>query len=304
MATEGDVDSSRDALSPEALSGQLDVQALLQETEEHEALRWLEWALWRCQYWKLSDAEVLGRLEAILSDGDRSGLLKEIERRLDGWSRMSERRLCAVLSRLETRYYLPGWEARAVDGVLQRLLHRMSTKSARSLAARCANSSRLLRRRAAWRFYRERGLDPEASALIQRHLGSTVDRELVSLAVSDPALVATIGLGPLLTVADGFYWRARVLESALAHGSVNLASVLDEYPAEVLFAIRRRGAMEQLGLVHEALSRYSDDPRVVTGAIQAFAAFQDAAGLESAEDAGRTILGRASERQPWTPLAD
>jgi hypothetical protein len=264
------------------------------DPEEFDRYRWLEWAVGRASGWACGDDELIGRLSPELAGAEREETLRELERRIAIWESSTMAKLEEALTELEAGHREPGRAAQNVDRVLQRLLYRVS--SAESLAMACLCSGRNLRRRAAWRFYQHNGFDLDVADRLAEQLHTKVTPDLLSLAAQSVEVLRAVPLGPLMNKIDSFYWRGRVLETLLVAGrDADVGVALTEWPGEVIFAIRRTGRIDLVGLVNQALDEHPEDPEVITGAVQAFGIFGQTDNMLKAAARGEGVLAARRE---------
>lgn len=265
------------------------------DVKDFEARRWLRWAVDHAQGWALSDAELLSRLDVGLAGREREETLREIERRVLVWDAPRLAELVSVLSGLERHHRRPGRAAQSMDRLLLRLLHRV--EPARPLAETCLVSDRRSRREAAWRYFRRYGFDAGVEALLSEQLRREPRLRLVTLAVRSPGVLRQVPLAPLLERIDEFYWRGRVIETLLgAAADADVLQVAACWPGEVIFGIRRAGRRDLVPLVARLLEQHSDDPEVITGAIQTFGVFGQVDDTVRAAAIGRRVLGEIEQR--------
>jgi hypothetical protein len=267
---------------------------MLTEVEDFERWRWLEWSVEHASAWALTDDELLEKLDVGLRSMAREQTLREIERRMMVWPAARQRALARALSRLEQAHRAPGRLAQDADRLLHRLLCTLRGKDAAALAAVCARSGRLQRRRAAWRFYRGRQIDDPT---LITHLATEADQlphpDLVRLVAGDAAILSQLDVSGLLSRVHEFYWRGRIAQTLLdARYDANVRLLSREYPGEVIFAIRRVGRRDLLPLVRELTEAHPNDPDVLNGAIQTCGIFGDVQEMLRLAETGRRLLKR------------
>ncbi len=266
---------------------------MLMDLDDFERWRWLEWAVAHARAWALTDDELLARFGVGLDGAAREEVLRETVRRLSVWPSARQSELVRVLSDLERAHRLPGRLAQDADRLLHRLLHLLTHDKAASLAATCARSQRLQRRRAAWRFYRGRQLD----LALASHLAQEADHEphpdLVRLVATDATVLRQLDVPHLLSRVPPFYWRGRIIQTLLdAERDQDVALLAGDYPGEVIFAIRRAGRADLLPLVRELTDTHPKDPDVLNGAIQTFGIFGETQEMLRVTEAGRRLLAK------------
>jgi hypothetical protein len=264
---------------------------MFMDIEDFERWRWLEWSVEHASAWALSDDELLEKLDVGLQGEAREQVLREIERRLTVWPAARQHALARVLSRLEQAHRAPGRLTQDADRLLHRLLGTVTGKDASSLAAVCAHSGRLQRRRAAWRFYRGHQIDPALAT----HLAEEADRlphpDLVRLVASDAAILSQLDVPRLLSRVPQFYWRGRIVQTLLgARYDVDVRLLSGDYPGEVIFAVRRAGRPDLLPLVRELADIHPRDPDVLNSAIQTFGILGETQEMLRLTEAGRQLL--------------
>src|SRR2546425_11827378 len=100
------------------------------------------------------------------------------------------------------------------------------------------------------------------------------------LVASDQAVLRRIDVGHVLADIPEFYWRGRALMTLLeGEGRSRAEALLEDYPGEVLFAVRRLERRDLLDLAHRALEAHPQDPNVVANAIVGFATLGERSGL-------------------------
>jgi hypothetical protein len=254
-------------------------------------LRWLLWAVTNAPVWATSDAALLAALESVFPEDNAQLLLKELESRLEVWPLGRHQSAAAVLTRLQTKHHLAGREAQWVDRATLRLLPRLRGTKARELARACLNASRLLRRRAAWRYFTLQGSQNESIRTLER-AHPEKDKAFLEWLTVEPRLVRFLELDVLLRQIPSFYWRARILATAFRSDRDAVARIAARYPAETLTAVRWSNSTRELVLIRDILSRHGNDVSVVTEAIRAFATFHSTADLEHALAVGSGLLER------------
>jgi hypothetical protein len=264
---------------------------MFMDVEEFERWRWLEWSVEHASAWALTDDELLEKLDVGLQGAAREQVLREIERRLTVWPAARQHALARALSRLEQAHRGAGRLTQDADRLLHRLLCAVTGKDANSLAAVCARSERLQRRRAAWRFYRTHQIDPVRAT----HLAEEADRlphpDLVRLVASDAAILRQLDVPRLLSRVPQFYWRGRIVQTLLdARCDADVRLLSRDYPGEVIFAVRRAGRSDLLPLVRGLTDIHPTDPDVLNGAIQTFGIFGETQEMLRVTETGRRLL--------------
>jgi hypothetical protein len=192
-------------------------------------------------------------------------VLREIVRRLSLWPSARQSEFARVLGDLERAHRMPGRLAQDADRLLHRLLHLIRQDDAVSLAAICVRSERLQRRRAAWRFYRGRRLDPALASHLAAEADSEPHSDLVSLVATDATVLRQLDVPRLLSRVAEFYWRGRIVETLLDAERDDDVEVLARcYPGEVIFAVPRAGRAGLLPLVRELTELHPADPDVLS----------------------------------------
>lgn len=220
---------------------------------------------------------------------DAQTVLKELQRRLETWPSKRHEQAADVLSQLHRREDLSAQEDQWVDRATLRLMPDLQGPTARVLARACLGSARLLRRRAAWRYFTRQGSQSETLKSLKQ-VTAEKDKAFLEWLVVEPRLVRSVELDVLLPQIASFYWRARVLETAIRVNRNGVAEVADTYPVETLAAIRWAGERKHVTLARGVLCRHGDDVSVVTEAIRAFATLHAASDLERTLEVGRGIL--------------
>lgn len=249
----------------------------------------------RAPLWAMTDRELLKSVTALLEHPrpDREYLLRELERRLATWPATSHRSLATVLSRLNRRHTDRSRQSQRVDQLLVRLLHQVRGGTTRRLARECLSSSRLLRRRSAWRYFHSNGVGAKDAELLGM-ASPEADTMYIRLVASSSTTLRTVSVEHVLALSDSFYWRARVLESALAFDTQAVVRAAEDHPVEALLALHRTNRSDQIDLVRDLLLRHPDDVEVISGAIRAFATFRATDDLQAALEIGRGKLSRSN----------
>jgi hypothetical protein len=254
-----------------------------------DQLRWLLWVIENAPVWSTQDRALLTALEDTFAGHDAQALLKELERRLELWPLSWHKRTAAALTRLNTSDDLTAQQAQWVDRAMLRLVPQLRGTAARELARTSLRSPRLLRRRAAWRYFTRQGSQRETiETLKQAH--PERDKAFLEWLVVEPRLARFVELDLLLPQIDSYYWRARILATAIGVDRDAVVAISDLYPAEALTAIRWSNQSEDVAIVRDILKRHAHDVAVVTESIRAFATFQAFPDLDRALALGRDIL--------------
>jgi hypothetical protein len=267
------------------------------DTDNFDRLRWLHHALRHASIWVADDRELLERIEAAFEPGSesREELVRELERRLAAAATPT---LChqtaRTLASLERRYRAPGRQRVRVDQLTMRLLHQLHGSKARTIARRGLTSERLLRRRAAWRFFAVRGMDPGACVVLAA-TDPEPDKFYGRLVAFEPNALEAVGIARAMPCLEYFSWRARAIQSALTRG-ISVRDLLTVYPTEALYAVAETGDARHLGIVRDVLRQNEDSAAVIQGAIQAFAALRAHSDLDDALRRGRALLERLDRR--------
>jgi hypothetical protein len=266
---------------------------MFMDLEDFERWRWLEWAVEHARAWALTDDELLGRFGVGLDGTAREEVLREIVRRLTVWPSARQTELVRALSDLERAHRVPGRLAQDADRLLHRLLHLLTHDDAVSLAAICARSERLQRRRAAWRFYRGRRLAPGLASYLAEEADREPHPDLVRLVATEAIVLRQLDAPRLLSRIPQFCWRGRIIHTLLdAERDDDVAHLAGDYPGEVIFAIRRAGRADLLPLVRELTEMHPDDPDVLNGAIQTLGIFGQTEEMLRVSDAGCRLLAQ------------
>lgn len=260
-------------------------------------LLWLRHALETAPVLALTDHQMMAALRTVFDRPQRVELLNEFERRLARWPRARHDSVAKVLAGLHDKHSAPSRATQRLDQMLVRFLHQLRGENARPLARSCLLSARLLRRRAAWTYFRNHGLDAGSEAVFA-DTEPEKDREYIRFATVDPAAVRVAGLERILAILDGFYWRARAIQSALTSDRTAVRRVAHHHPAETLFAVRNDGALGNVELARELWRDHGDDIDVLSVAGRCFAALHVTDDLALAVAQARRLLAR---EQPWWP---
>jgi hypothetical protein len=276
---------------------------MFMDIEDFERWRWLEWSVEHASGWALSDDELLEKLNVGLQGAAREQVLREIERRLTVWPAARQHALARTLSRLEKTHRAPGRLTQDADRLLHRLLCAVTGKDASLLAAVCARSCRLQRRRAAWRFYRGHQIDPALATHLAEEADQLPHPDLVRLVASDAAILCQVDVPRLLSRIPQFYWRGRIVQTLLeARYDQDVRLMSGDYPGEVIFAVRRARRPDLLPLVRDLTDTHPTDPDVLNGAIQAFGIFGETQEMLRLTESGRRLLtNRQHARQHQQP---
>lgn len=260
------------------------------------------WSLDQARIRGYSDRQLLIALRRGIPKPERKGILGEVERRIREGPTSFEEGVVSTLTGLNERDAQPGPAAQETDRLLHRLLRHLQSKAARALALACAESSRLQRRRAAWRFYAAQGLDASARTVAAASAKVEFPDQLSRLVAHDAELLELVGLESSLTRIEEAYWRGRVLETWLAAGKPP-PDLLPSYPSEALFAIRRAKRRDLLAHAIRLFQANRSDPDVVSSAIQAFGSLKARAAERLAVKAGIEILDQVPEpERDWMGL--
>lgn len=187
-------------------------------------------------------------------------------------------------------------QRRIVDYAVQQLLWLFDTESAFAFAAQCVTSRRATRRHAAYRFYLRHGLDDRARTILLKLVDDTVHRshrevQMYRRAVaSDPNLVAQIGISTVLEAAESTYWRRRVIEGFLNTDPQTALALADEYPQEVVWAIRELRRTEFAPQVVRILLEHQHDPYLVNLFIECLVDLGDIDALRTGRRAAERLL--------------
>lgn len=264
---------------------------MFMDVEDFERWRWLEWSVEHASSWALTDDELLEKLDVGLQGAAREQVLREIERRLTVWPTARQHALARALGRLEQAHRAPGRLAQDADRLLHRLLCAVTGKDASSLAAVCARSERLQRRRAAWRFYRGNQIEPALASHLAEETDQLPHPDLVRLVASDATILSQLDVPRLLSRVPQFYWRGRIVQTLLdARYDQDVRRLSGDYPGEVIFAVRRAGRPDLLRLVRELTEAHPEDPDVLNGAIQTFGIFGETREMLRLTETGRRLL--------------
>jgi hypothetical protein len=258
------------------------------ETVEDQ-LHWLWWAVDNASVWATEDRALLTALADVFAELDAQPLLKELERRLGIWPVSWHERTAVVLIRLHARDDLSARQAQLLDRAMLRLVPQLRGTRARELARASLNSPRLLRRRAAWRYFTHQGSDGETVKTL-KHARPEKDKAFLEWLVVEPRLAQFVQLDVLLPQIASFYWRARIMAIAIRVHRDAVAAIADLYPTETLTAIRWSRQSQDVAVVRDLLKRHAHDPSVVTEAIRAFATFRAVPDMEHALAIGRKLL--------------
>jgi hypothetical protein len=165
----------------------------------------------------------------------------------------------------------------------------MKGRTASNLATRCAAGSRGTRRQAAYRFYRELGVDDEARHQLVANYGIESSETYRKLVTTDAEIVRRIGIWTVLRSAPSIYWRRRAIEHFLDDENC-LKAIAETYPDEVLWAIRTLKRSDLATFVLRIFREHRGDPYLVNCAIQCLSTLGDATALAEAVQAGRLLL--------------
>jgi hypothetical protein len=256
-----------------------------------DQLHWLWWAVDNASVWATEDRALLRGLGDVFAELDAQPLLKELERRLGVWPVSWHERTALVLIRLHATDDLSAQQAQLVDRAMLRLVPQLRGKGARELARTSLSSPRLLRRRAAWRYFTRQGSDGETMKTL-KHARPEKDKAFLEWLVVEPRLAQFVELDVLLPEIASFYWRARIMAIAIRMDRDAVAAIADLYPTETLIAIRWSRQSKDVALVRDVLKRHAHNPSVVTEAIRAFATFRAVPDMEHALTMGRELLRR------------
>lgn len=272
---------------------------MTRDLEQFERWQWLRWAVEKAPVWALTDGQLLDRVTIGLRGQERALVLGELERRMRDWSTSARERIAERLAALEAEHRRPGASAQDVDRLLQRLLRKLDEAAARRLADTCAKSTRLGRRRAAWMFYRAHGCGSEgALGVVSAVNAGERHADLIHLAASDKAVLSRLDASGLLSQIPEFYWRGRAVMVLLEGYDGSAApGLIDQYPGEVLFALRRLNRSDLVDLVHQALRTHPENPDVVSNAIVAFATFSRTEDLRKTANRGAELLRAEDTRR-------
>lgn len=256
-----------------------------------DQLRWLLWAVENAPTWATEDRALLTALELLLTRDDAQAVVKELERRLEAWPTKRHEQTAVALRELHLKDNLSAQEFQRIDRAMLRLIPELRGATARELARTCLGSTRPLRRRAAWRYFTRQGSRSETLRTLKRVMAEK-DKAFLEWLVVEPRLVLSVDLDLLLPQIASFYWRARVLETAIRVNRDAVVAVADAYPVETLAAIRWACQEKDIALAREIEGRHPADVSVVTEAIRAFATLHAVSDLERTLAVGRDILRR------------
>jgi hypothetical protein len=126
----------------------------------------------------------------------------------------------------------------------------------------------VIRRRAAYKFYRHQGLDDIARATLAAQLRSNEEMDSPDLAATDRDLVRELGLERILALSISTYYRMRAIALALDDLSDGELTALQvEYPQELLWALSRQDRRDHIDVAIRVLERYRHDPYLVNYAL-------------------------------------
>lgn len=265
-------------------------------------LNWLIWSIEKARRLRRSDEELLAALRRGLPKSERESALREIEDRLAADREGFQAKMLAVLTHLAGYNNRPGPAAQETDRLLRRLLWRVPDDEARAMAFSCAQSPRLQRRIAAWRFYAAHGLDADARAVLAGHAKEKLHEHLAKLVIHDAELLEQVGLEEVLIATEDPYWRGRIFETWLSVKEP-VTRLFESHPSEALFAIRRAERRDLLQLGHRLFQDNRSDPEVVAAAIQLFGALNSPAEQAGAVAAGLELLEEVPDQEKkWMRL--
>jgi hypothetical protein len=247
----------------------------------------------------LTTSDLIRRVPALPGDPTASLVVTEILNRAPRLTtREQDEVLIGLLSLLDDSRWLPAQRV-VIDRALQRLLWHFSTAQAFALAARCVVSSRTIRRQAAYRFYLRHGLDDSARDLFVQRFSEEVqpyrqeDELYRRVITTDPTLVARLGVRRVLEVAPNSYWRRRVIEGVLGEDVEAALSLAEDYPQELVWAVREQRRSDLAGDVLTVLLTHQDDPYLMNRIIQCLAELGDATALEEGRKVASRLLSQA-----------
>jgi len=249
----------------------------------------------------LPTSDLIRRVPALPGDPTASLVVTEILNRVPRLTiREQDEVLTGLLNLLDDSQWLPTQRV-IIDRALQRLLWHFRTVQAFALAARCVVSPRTIRRQAAYRFYLRHGLDDSARALLVQRFDEAAqpsrqeDELYRQVITTDPTLVARRGVRRVLEVAPNAYWRRRVIEGVLGWDVEAAMSLAEDYPQELVWAIREQRRSEMAGHVLNVLMTHQDDPYLMNRIIQCLAELGDAPALEVGRRVARRLLSQAAD---------
>jgi hypothetical protein len=268
-----------------------------EQLDDLRALGWVKWAIDRAPGWALSDDELVDRVRTTLSSDEREPVLRELSRRLPSWPISRHEELSQRLAALEATNRAPGKPAQETDRLLHRFLHQLASGTACHLAEACLESPRLVRKMAAWRFFGARELDIPTAKILADHARPELRRELLRVIAVHPEVLRHLDVRNVLAQVGEFYWRGRLLQTMIEDGADEAVIAIGaDYPAEVIFAVRRAARQDLLEVVRVLVREHRDDPEVISGAIQTFGQFGANHDLMTAVDQGREMLARADRQ--------
>jgi hypothetical protein len=264
----------------------------------------------------LEEAEIAVRISALgndyLLDGLRglpqdpspSMVVSEVIRRIEAMSTEDKTRvitnLAALVHENEDRSRA---ERVVIDRAALRLLHHFEMREAFALAARCADSSRAMRRQAAYRFYMRQGLDDAGRDVLVRHFGTEGNDTYRKLITTDSLVVSRIGIENILRTTRSGYWRQNAIESLMAQSTDDIPVLAEEYPEEVLWAISDQRRTDLVEVVLTVLRAHRDDAYLVNRVVQCLTRLGDIPALAEAAQVGRNLIEQAQTRAIRSDLA-
>jgi hypothetical protein len=228
-------------------------------TWRHETgLKYLRQTVDRLRFVHLTLDELLQALRRIEDAQAPSLLIGEVQDRLRLLTAQQADRIAAVLSELSQETLNPAGRV-AVDRAVQRLLPLLQSTCGRELAAASLDSSRVLRRRAAYKFFRVHGLTEQARTVLRRQLQDGM-LEAPDLISTDLELVAEFGLGRVLELAPGTYHRMRAIGIAMSFlPPGDVAEICLDYPQELVWAVHEGRRKEYLPHLLYLLDHHRSD---------------------------------------------
>ncbi|WP_156960179.1 hypothetical protein [Amycolatopsis taiwanensis] len=199
--------------------------------------------------------ETLGRIEQC---SEPSLLVGELVKRIEECSQEEVDKIANTLMILDTGDYTPAGRL-VIDRAVQRIVPKLNSVSSRELAVKLVVSKRVNRRRAAYKFFRLRGLDDRSRALLVSQLDHDA-LEAPDLVACDTELVQQLGLGRVLDMASSTYYRMRAIQCAMEFQPPSeIMLACSEYPQEIVWAVFEKHQKEYLPYMMRLLDEYRSD---------------------------------------------